>query len=80
MKINGRRTHLGERSRSGGQTRAIVALVQRPSPEPDLVVTWYPHRDALSLLPPDSGRHEDHLRTRGRFTYWGQPSRMWSSG
>lgn len=86
MKIRGRRVHLGEhwrtglvaRQRSHGTVRTPVALPPRPSPEPDLVVTWYPHRDAVSLLPSDEQRHENHLTIRGHFTYFRQIERRWS--
>lgn len=86
MKIRGRRTHLGESWRSGRtarqrtaapQVRIVVPLGPRPSPEPDLVVMWYPHRDAASLLPPDEFRHENHLTIRGHVPFRGSAPR-WS--
>lgn len=43
---------------SGGTVRVLVALVPRPSPDPDLVVTWYPHRDAPILASTERDEHQ----------------------
>ena len=51
---DGRWRHLGER---GHRPVPVVVdprpLLPRASPEANLAVVWYPHRDALSLLPRD---------------------------
>lgn len=66
MKINGHRTHFGERPRDGGVLRSVSPLAARLSPSPDVEVVWYPHKDAASLLPADGvPSHENHLLSRG---------------
>lgn len=70
MKINGRRTHLGERPRVGGVVRARSSpLAPRPSPDPDLVVVWYCHRDAPSVLPPSVVSPPDRTQSRGAILF-----------
>lgn len=66
MKINGHRTHLGERPRSGGVRPDLPPIAPRPSVEVDLEVVWYPHKCAPSLLPADLVEpHANHLQSRG---------------
>ena len=82
MLIGRRRAHLGQRlnqrSRhvTGGTVRLVVPLLPRPSPDPELEVTWYPHRDAPSLLADDRGSEDGYSRVRGRVVYL--TSHRWS--
>lgn len=79
MKINGRRSHLGERPRAGGAVRTPAPLVARPCPTLDVEVVWYPHRDAPSLLPPDLIEpHANHLLVRGAIALRSRPLAAWS--
>lgn len=78
MKIDGRRSHLGERPRSGGVPYAPAPLVARPAPDASLEVVWYPHKDAPSLLPDDLATHANHLLSRGAIALRSRPQAVWS--
>lgn len=82
MKVNGRRMHLGTPLRSVrarlGTRPGHPDLAPRASVDADLVVIWYAHRDAPSLLPEGLGTsREDHTGPRGALVF-GAQFRPWS--
>lgn len=57
---------------------AVAPMALRSSAEPDVQVIWYPHKDALSLLPPDLVSHANHLESRGAIALRSHPLPAWS--